>query len=180
MSLLTEMMSVEPTAKAFRERQAALGHALPLGSFLLKPVQRVLKYHLLLHNIVNAWEGPDEDRASIEAALDAMTGLATEINEMKRKHEEAVRVQEVASLLYGWDGPDLTTYGALIAEGTFRAAGARALRHVFLFERLLLVTKRREEGALVYKAHILVSLPDIHFSSSLLVINLLRLINGDN
>lgn len=25
-----------------------LGHSLPLGSYLLKPVQRILKYHLLL------------------------------------------------------------------------------------------------------------------------------------
>lgn len=41
-------MGQEETASAFRERQAALGHALPLGSFLLKPVQRILKYHLLL------------------------------------------------------------------------------------------------------------------------------------
>lgn len=41
-------MGQEDTAKAFRERQAALDHALPLGSFLLKPVQRILKYHLLL------------------------------------------------------------------------------------------------------------------------------------
>lgn len=41
-------MSQEETANAFRERQVALGHALPLGSFLLKPVQRILKYHLLL------------------------------------------------------------------------------------------------------------------------------------
>ena len=47
-SVLTELMRRETTARLFRERQAALGHALPLGSFLLKPVQRILKYHLLL------------------------------------------------------------------------------------------------------------------------------------
>ena len=28
--------------------QIQLGHSLPLGSYLLKPVQRILKYHLLL------------------------------------------------------------------------------------------------------------------------------------
>lgn len=28
--------------------------------------------------------------------------------------------QEIQSLLYGWIGPDLTTYGELCAEGTFR------------------------------------------------------------
>lgn len=35
-------------AKFFRDRQELLQHSLPLGSYLLKPVQRILKYHLLL------------------------------------------------------------------------------------------------------------------------------------
>jgi len=48
MSMLAELMGHEESAKCFRERQAALGHFLPLGSYLLKPVQRILKYHLLL------------------------------------------------------------------------------------------------------------------------------------
>jgi hypothetical protein len=47
-SVLTELMRQEATVRLFRERQAALQHTLPLGSYLLKPVQRILKYHLLL------------------------------------------------------------------------------------------------------------------------------------
>lgn len=48
MATLTELTRDDATAKLIRERQTALGHALPLGSYLLKPVQRILKYHLLL------------------------------------------------------------------------------------------------------------------------------------
>ena len=49
MSLLTELMRRGTrSARLLRERQVALQHTLPLGSYLLKPVQRVLKYHLLL------------------------------------------------------------------------------------------------------------------------------------
>ncbi|CAG2065816.1 unnamed protein product, partial [Timema podura] len=47
-SVLTELMRQEATVRLFRERQTALQHTLPLGSYLLKPVQRILKYHLLL------------------------------------------------------------------------------------------------------------------------------------
>lgn len=47
-SVLTELMRQEATVKLFRERQLSLHHTLPLGSYLLKPVQRILKYHLLL------------------------------------------------------------------------------------------------------------------------------------
>ncbi|XP_014214954.1 uncharacterized protein LOC106644103 [Copidosoma floridanum] len=164
-SILTNLMGQEETARAFRERQAALGHDLPLGSFLLKPVQRILKYHLLLQNLSKEFEAhavaddssAEEGKAAIEGALKAMAGIATHINEMKRKHEHAVRVQEIQSLLYGWPGPDLTTGGELIAEGSFRMRGAKAPRHAFLFDRMLLLTKKREDGLLVYKAHILCS-----------------------
>jgi RhoGEF domain len=30
------------------KQQIALGHSLPLSAYLFKPVQRILKYHLLL------------------------------------------------------------------------------------------------------------------------------------
>ncbi|XP_015185307.1 PREDICTED: uncharacterized protein LOC107071114 isoform X1 [Polistes dominula] len=163
-SVLTDLMGQEETAKAFRERQAALDHALPLGSFLLKPVQRILKYHLLLENLskeygagCDARENEAEGRNAIEGALAAMTGIAKHINAMKRRHEHAVRVQEIQSLLYGWPGPDLTTSGELIAEGRFRMRGAKAPRHAFLFDRMLLLTKKKEDGLLVYKAHIMCS-----------------------
>ncbi|XP_011629628.1 uncharacterized protein LOC105422086 isoform X2 [Pogonomyrmex barbatus] len=163
-SVLTDLMGQEETASAFRERQAALGHALPLGSFLLKPVQRILKYHLLLQNLSKEYgadcdsrENEAEGRSAIEAALVAMTGIAKHINAMKKRHEHAVRVQEIQSLLYGWSGPDLTTSGELIAEGRFRMRGAKAPRHAFLFDRMLLLTKKKEDGLLVYKTHIMCS-----------------------
>lgn len=48
MEVLSELTRDEKMASLFREKQMALSHALPLGSYLLKPVQRILKYHLLL------------------------------------------------------------------------------------------------------------------------------------
>ncbi|CAL7939051.1 unnamed protein product [Xylocopa violacea] len=163
-AVLTELMRQEETAQAFRERQTALHHALPLGSFLLKPVQRILKYHLLLENLSKEYgadceqrENETEGRKAIEEALAAMTGIAKHINAMKRRCEHAVRVQEIQSLLYDWTGPDITSSGELVAEGRFRMRGAKAPRHAFLFDRMLLLTKKREDGLLVYKTHILCS-----------------------
>lgn len=98
------------------------------------------------------------DIRDIELALQTMTGIAKHINDMKRKHEHAVRVQEIQSLLYGWEGEDLTTFGELCAEGTFRMHGAKAKRQAFLFDRMLLLTKNKEDGILSYKTHIMVSL----------------------
>lgn len=48
MDVLTELTRDQDIAVLFREQQVKLKHPLPLGSYLLKPVQRILKYHLLL------------------------------------------------------------------------------------------------------------------------------------
>lgn len=45
--VLTECANNEVISGYFREIQWSLGHGLPLGAYLLKPVQRILKYHLL-------------------------------------------------------------------------------------------------------------------------------------
>lgn len=94
----------------------------------------------------------------MDLALATMTGIASDINTMKRKHEHAVRVQEIQAQLYGWSGPDLTALGELIAEGTFRVSGARGRRHVFLFDKVLLMAKSKQDGSLAYKTHINVSI----------------------
>ncbi|XP_048392827.1 pleckstrin homology domain-containing family G member 1 isoform X2 [Stegostoma tigrinum] len=153
-AVLTECMRNKVLAKFFREQQESLKHSLPLGSYLLKPVQRILKYHLLLHEIANHLEKDTECYDVVQDAIDTMQRVAWHINDMKRKHEHAVRLQEIQSLLTNWKGPDLTSYGELVLEGTFRIQRAKNERTLFLLDKLLLITKKREE-TYTYKAHIL-------------------------
>ncbi|XP_043839638.1 pleckstrin homology domain-containing family G member 3 isoform X5 [Dromiciops gliroides] len=150
---LTECMRDKHQAKFFRDRQEVLQHSLPLGSFLLKPVQRILKYHLLLQEIAKHFDEEEDGFEMVEDAIDTMTCVAWYINDMKRKHEHAVRLQEVQSLLINWKGPDLTTYGELVLEGTFRVHRVRNERTFFLFDKALFITKKRGDH-FVYKGHI--------------------------
>ncbi|KAK3563134.1 hypothetical protein QTP86_016369 [Hemibagrus guttatus] len=168
---LTECMRNKTLAKFFRDRQASLQHSLPLGAYLLKPVQRILKYHLLLQalttcslaffnashrEIAKHFDPEEEGYDIVEEAIDTMTGVAWYINDMKRKHEHAVRLQEIQSLLINWKGPDLTTYGELVLEGTFHVHRAKNERTLFLFDKMLLITRKRGEHY-VYKTHIMCS-----------------------
>ncbi|XP_053139966.1 pleckstrin homology domain-containing family G member 3 [Hemicordylus capensis] len=152
-AVLTECMRNKQLAKFFRERQEQIRHSLPLGSYLLKPVQRILKYHLLLQEIAKHFDLEEDGYEVVEEAIDTMTCVAWYINDMKRKHEHAVRLQEIQSLLINWKGPDLTTYGELVLEGTFRVHRVRNERTFFLFDKILLITKKRGDHY-VYKSHI--------------------------
>jgi hypothetical protein len=51
---------------------------------------------------VKHYDRGEDGYESIVEALSAMTNIAHHINDMKRRHEHAVRVQEIQSLLYGW------------------------------------------------------------------------------
>ncbi|KFR07523.1 Pleckstrin homology domain-containing family G member 3, partial [Nipponia nippon] len=83
-----------PPARFPRECQERLRHALPLGAYLLKPVQRILKYHLLLQEIAKHFEHKSgDDYEVVLEAIDTMTCVAWYINDMKRKHEHAIRQQ---------------------------------------------------------------------------------------
>ncbi|XP_045307204.1 pleckstrin homology domain-containing family G member 3 isoform X11 [Leopardus geoffroyi] len=150
---LTECMRDKQQAKFFRDRQELLQHSLPLGSYLLKPVQRILKYHLLLQEIAKHFDEEEDGFEVVEDAIDTMTCVAWYINDMKRRHEHAVRLQEIQSLLINWKGPDLTIYGELVLEGTFRVHRVRNERTFFLFDKALLITKKRGDH-FVYKSHI--------------------------
>ncbi|XP_024092313.3 pleckstrin homology domain-containing family G member 2 isoform X5 [Pongo abelii] len=161
LALLRELSSSPPAALWLQERQAQLRHSLPLQSFLLKPVQRILKYHLLLQELGKHWaEGPGTGgREMVEEAIVSMTAVAWYINDMKRKQEHAARLQEVQRRLGGWTGPELSAFGELVLEGAFRGGGGGGPRLrggerlLFLFSRMLLVAKRRGLEY-TYKGHI--------------------------
>ncbi|XP_075771392.1 pleckstrin homology domain-containing family G member 2 isoform X2 [Pelodiscus sinensis] len=152
-AVLRECMENQVLAGFFRERQATLSHSLPLETYLLKPVQRILKYHLLLQELTRHCERSSAGYEAVEEATITMTAVAWYINDMKRKQEHAARLQELQGLLEGWMGPELQAFGELVLEGQFRVQRVRRERAFFLFSKMLLVAKRRGP-AFAYKSHI--------------------------
>ncbi|XP_043918011.1 pleckstrin homology domain-containing family G member 2 isoform X2 [Protopterus annectens] len=152
-AVLNECMKNEVLVKFFRERQMMLSHSLPLETYLLKPVQRILKYHLLLQELAKHFDKNAEGYEIVEEAIITMTAVAWYINDMKRKQEHAARLLEIQSLLVNWKGPDLRAFGELVLEGMFRVQRVKKERAFFLFEKMLLITKKRGEQY-VYKTHI--------------------------
>ncbi|KAI1893326.1 hypothetical protein AGOR_G00122570 [Albula goreensis] len=152
-AVLRDCMKNETLVRFFQERQATLCHSLPLETYLLKPVQRILKYHLLLQELSKHFDKSDPGYEVVEDAIITMTAVAWYINDMKRKQEHAVRLQEIESLLLNWAGPDLSGFGELVLEGSFRVQRVKKERAFFLFDKMLLIAKKRAEH-FIYSTHI--------------------------
>ncbi|KAK2582160.1 hypothetical protein KPH14_004519 [Odynerus spinipes] len=58
-----------------------------MSSILIKPVQRILKYPLILYELIKSTEDNHPDKQSIEEAWKAMTDVASYINEYKRRKD---------------------------------------------------------------------------------------------
>ncbi len=61
--------------------------AWDLQSFLIKPVQRILKYPLLVDKLVESTEEKHADRKAIQNARDVIVKMAQDINEIKRRKD---------------------------------------------------------------------------------------------
>ncbi|XP_054741281.1 uncharacterized protein LOC129246457, partial [Anastrepha obliqua] len=146
-SLLTKLLQATHTNALLTSTQKMLQHKLPLGSYLLKPVQRILKYHLLLDNLRKHC-----DVKEVLQAYEIMRQVARNIDQVKRKLEQQIRVKELSGILDGWLGPELTVLGELRQEGLLMEHNKP--RMVFLFDTMLIITKPKEDNRLQFKSYI--------------------------
>nr|XP_033793780.1 T-lymphoma invasion and metastasis-inducing protein 2 isoform X1 [Geotrypetes seraphini] len=95
-----ERAKTDRAFKAFLDaRNPTKQHSSTLESYLIKPVQRVLKYPLLLKELVSLTDIESEEHYHLTEAQKAMEKVASHINEMQKIYEE-----------YG------TVFGQLVAE----------------------------------------------------------------
>ncbi|CAJ0951790.1 unnamed protein product, partial [Mesorhabditis belari] len=123
----------------FTECQRRAGHPLPLGAYLLKPVQRITKYQLLLKELER--NSRAEVRSEVEAAVCCMLELLNRINSA---------IQQLHIIGFAGDlrlmGPlrlqtecDVFAFNRKKGRRTTRAQR----RHLFLFDGGLVLCKKR-------------------------------------
>lgn len=77
-------------------------------------------------------------------------------------------------MLLNWTGPDLSGFGELVLEGSFRVQRVKKERAFFLFDKMLLIAKKRLDH-FIYSTHIFVShvnLPSVFSFLSKSTVNL--------
>ncbi|KAM7015933.1 puratrophin-1 isoform 2-T3 [Tautogolabrus adspersus] len=130
----------------FRRKQVELGDKMDLSSYLLKPVQRMSKYALLLTDLMKEVGAAQEaEHVALQAATNMVKFQLRHGNDLLAM--DAIRDCDV----------NLKEQGQLIRQDEFTVWTGRrkCQRHVFLFEELVLFSKpKKMEGGLdvfIYK-----------------------------
>ncbi|XP_074522442.1 pleckstrin homology domain-containing family G member 4B isoform X2 [Halichoeres trimaculatus] len=130
----------------FRRKQVELGDKMDLSSYLLKPIQRMSKYALLLTDLMKEVGGAQEaEHAALQAATSMVKFQLRHGNDLLAM--DAIRDCDV----------NLKEQGQLIRQDEFTVWTGRrkCQRYVFLFEELVLFSKpKKMEGGLdvfIYK-----------------------------
>uniref|UniRef100_A0A8C9VP69 non-specific serine/threonine protein kinase n=1 Tax=Scleropages formosus TaxID=113540 RepID=A0A8C9VP69_SCLFO len=148
----SSQLILEHAGTFFDEIQQRHGLANSISSYLIKPVQRITKYQLLLKELLTCCE---EGKGEIKDGLEVMLSVPKRAN-------DAMHV----SMLEGFD-ENLEVQGELILQDTFQVWDPKSLirkgrdRHLFLFEISLVFSKEIKDSAgrtkYVYKNKLLTS-----------------------
>ncbi|XP_018533464.1 guanine nucleotide exchange factor VAV3 isoform X1 [Lates calcarifer] len=119
-----------------------------LRDLLVVPMQRVLKYHLLLQELVKHTHDA-ADKNNLKIALDAMKDLAQYVNEVKRDNETLREIDQYQRSIENLNQP-LRTFGRPKGDGEVRMISSvdkrKQDRHIFLFDVAVIVCKRRGDN----------------------------------
>ncbi|XP_063809200.1 guanine nucleotide exchange factor DBS isoform X3 [Pseudophryne corroboree] len=166
-------------AMFFQDCQRKLDHKLSLDSYLLKPVQRITKYQLLLKEMLK-YSKNCEGAEDLQEALASILGILKAVNDSM--HLIAIT---------GYEG-NLNDLGKLLMQGSFNvwtehkkghskvkdlARFKPMQRHLFLHERAVLFCKKREENGEGYE-----KAPSYSYKHSLNMtsVGITEYVKGDN
>uniref|UniRef100_A0A1A7XJ47 Rho guanine nucleotide exchange factor 25 n=1 Tax=Iconisemion striatum TaxID=60296 RepID=A0A1A7XJ47_9TELE len=134
----SSQLILEHASTFFDDIQQRRGLANSINSCLIKPVQRITKYQLLLKELLSCCE---EGKGEIKDGLEVMLGVPKRANDAMH-----------LAMLEGFD-ENLEVQGELILQDSFQVWDPRSLirkgrdRHLFLFEFSLVFSKEIKDSA---------------------------------
>ncbi|VDM59067.1 unnamed protein product [Angiostrongylus costaricensis] len=143
------LVSQEDFEQFFAETKAKLGHKVALCDLLIKPVQRIMKYQLLLKDILKFTERAKEKTDVLKKALAVMHVVPKACDDMMQ-----------VGRLQNFDG-SLNAQGKLLYQGTLPISDSQGgtsqkskERRIFLFEQSVIIADhippKKEFGNPIY------------------------------
>ncbi|XP_044275174.1 intersectin-2 isoform X2 [Varanus komodoensis] len=98
-ALLQQKIDEEPEFKEFLKKLASDPRCkgMPLSSFLLKPMQRITRYPLLIKSILENTPESHPDHNNLKLALECAEELCSQVNEGVREKENSDRLEWIQS-----------------------------------------------------------------------------------
>ncbi|XP_040261945.1 guanine nucleotide exchange factor VAV2 isoform X2 [Bufo bufo] len=119
-----------------------------LQDLMVIPMQRVLKYHLLLKELLSHTADCPE-RFILKEALEAMQDLAMYINEVKRDKETLKKISDFQNSIENLQ-VNLEEFGRPKIDGELKVRSivnqAKQDRYLFLFDKVVIVCKRKGDN----------------------------------
>uniref|UniRef100_A0A669EMH7 Intersectin 2a n=1 Tax=Oreochromis niloticus TaxID=8128 RepID=A0A669EMH7_ORENI len=160
-ALLQSKTHNQPDFKDFLKVRIATNYrckGMPLSSFLLKPMQRITRYPLLIKNILEHTPDGHADRGPLREALERAEELCSQVNEGVREKENSDRLEWIQSHMQ-CEGP----IEHLVFNSLTNCLGPRKLLHS---GRLYKTKSSRELWAFLFNDFLLLTHSAKPFSSS--------------
>ncbi|CAL8260845.1 unnamed protein product [Boreogadus saida] len=120
----------------FEDLKQRLGHRLQLTDLLIKPVQRIMKYQLLLKDLLKVSKKSGADSLELEKAVEVMCVVPKRCNDMMN-----------VGRLQGFEGK-IVAQGRLLLQDTFMVSdqdggllSRMKERRIFLFEQIVIFSE---------------------------------------
>jgi len=138
----------QPRFKKFLDELKKRSHDIEhrgLEDYLIRPVQRIPRYYLLLQDLVKHTSKDHPDYANLAAAALRVQAVAEYMNIKKKEAENIMKVTEIQEMIDGDYEPLAKPHRRYVKEGQLQEVSKGTTRKIsvvlFLFNDLLVVTK---------------------------------------
>ncbi|KAJ3063573.1 hypothetical protein HDU98_000603 [Podochytrium sp. JEL0797] len=125
-----------------------LGHIIQphqIQSYLIKPLQRLMKYPLLLRELIKLTDPETYPyMEELKEGLESIKRVTDKLNEVQRRDENDRTKLDLAERMEDWKGLQIRDFGDLLLVERFLIASNDQEReyYLFLFEKILLCCKK--------------------------------------
>ncbi|VEU22651.1 DEKNAAC103621 [Brettanomyces naardenensis] len=143
---------INKEAATLKRSSDLIANPYELQSFLIKPIQRLCKYPLLLRELLKLTDPSWPNYSELQAAYSITREVAAGINEAQRKSENLKLMNELQEQVVDWKGYTLAGVGDLLFSNVVTVrdllneghAGEKEV-HCYLFERVIYFFKEHKE-----------------------------------
>uniref|UniRef100_A0A915HXP1 Puratrophin-1 n=1 Tax=Romanomermis culicivorax TaxID=13658 RepID=A0A915HXP1_ROMCU len=134
----SDALMVEYGSAVFKHKQIFLNDKMDLSSYLLKPVQRIGKYTLMMQNLLKATPSADQEQ------IDTLKQVEEMLIFQLRHGNDLLAMDSIQNC-----DISLKEQGQLLRQDEFIVyegrSGKKCIRRIFLFQNLVLFTKPRRQ-----------------------------------